>query len=75
MQVMHVCDNVTSSNVYGWVLMCVQVRAWVYACACVQVRARVHVRAYVQWLKKLSQCFSNVDYMLNIIGNKLFNIP
>ena len=30
---------------------------------------------FVQWLKKLSQCFSNVDYMLNIIGNKLYNIP
>ena len=27
------------------------------------------------WLKKLSQCFSNVDYMLNIIANKLCNIP
>ena len=29
----------------------------------------------IQWLKKLFQCFRNVDYMLNIIGNKLSNIP
>jgi hypothetical protein len=28
----------------------------------------------IQWLKKLSQCLSNSDYMLNIIVNKLGNI-
>ena len=28
----------------------------------------------IQWLKKLSQCLNTFSYMLNIIGNKLFNI-
>jgi DNA invertase Pin-like site-specific DNA recombinase len=28
----------------------------------------------IQWLKKLSQCFSIFDYMLNDIGNKLCDI-
>ena len=29
----------------------------------------------IQWLKKLSQCFSNIGYMLNTIGSRVFNIP
>ena len=28
----------------------------------------------IQWLKELSQCFSNIDYILNTIGSKLCNI-
>ena len=28
----------------------------------------------VQWLKKLSQCFNNVVYMLNAVGITLCNI-
>jgi hypothetical protein len=29
---------------------------------------------YIQWLEKLSQYFGIFDYMLNNIGNKLWNI-
>ena len=36
---------------------------------------RVVATEVLQWLKKLPQCFNNVDYMLNTIGSKLCNIP